>query len=495
MNRTESTNKKALIINLDPTIFGTFAEIGGGQETARHFFRAGGASGTIAKSISAYDKSFSDQIYNKGRKGRYVCEARLQKMLETEYSEALNILSKGACPESMRYFAFANTVETINYSKNNRSHGWIGIRYQLEAQDEYNEVIMHINLLEQDAILQQKTLGIIGVNLMFACFYHHNDPPLFLKSLMDNLDSDRVEVDMCKMSGPQLDYIDNRLLAVQLIKEGMTPATIFDRYGNVQQPSEMLYRKNVMAFRGSFRPITYVGFNMLKTSYSIFKQDEDHTKGTTLTFCEMTLNNLMEDGGEIDERDFLDRVNVLNGMGQNVMISNFREYYKLVDYFSNFKIKNIRIVIGVPTFLKVLNEKYYSKLPGGILQAFGKLFPDNMKLYVYPTLDKEGNLITSKNVPLSSKIKYLYKYLMESKKIIDITNVRKDRLNIRSRDVLKMLQRDEDGWELKVPAYIEECIKKRNLFGYTGHKELMNKKDRYYGACEQAKRAKLKKEE
>ncbi|MFA8301014.1 MAG: hypothetical protein ACEPOV_12675 [Hyphomicrobiales bacterium] len=470
--RTESTNKKALLLNLDHSIFGTFAEIGGGQETARYFFRAGGASGTIAKSISAYDKAFSDAIYNNNKPGRYVSKYRLGQMLATEYSELDNITSQEK-KDNTKLFSFANTVETLNYKKSNKCRGWIGIRYQLTPNDKWNEVIMHIHLLEDDAILQQKTLGIIGVNLIFACFYYWESPTLFLQSLMDMTDSSRVNVSMLKMSGPQLDYIDNRLLAVQLVKEGMSPAMMFDRSGEVQQPSEMLYKKNVLAFRGSFRPITYVGFDMLKTSYSIFKHDEDYTKKDTLALCEMTLNNILEDG-HIDERDFLDRVNLLNGMGQNVMVSNFKEYYKLVNYFSEFNIKNIRIVIGIPTFEKVLQEHYYKHLKGGILEAFGKLFVQNMKLYVYPTIEN-GKIIDSCNIKLAEHLQCLYKYLIESRKILDIKNYREDRLHIRTRDVLQMIQGNVDGWEHFVPVYIEECIKRNSLFNYNGHKELIDR--------------------
>ncbi|MFA8449512.1 MAG: hypothetical protein ACEPOW_02325 [Bacteroidales bacterium] len=477
MENVNSVSKKALIINLNDSIFGTFAEIGGGQETVRYFFRAGGASTTIAKSISAYDKAFSDQIYNKGSKSRYVCEYRLKQMLKTEYSETISIIENKQ-KENINLFTFANTVETINFQKNNRSHGWLGIRYHINNQTSYNEVILHINLLEKDAILQQKTIGVIGVNLIYACFYYYDSPKTFLQSLMDDLDSSRIQIDMIRMTGPDLNYIDNRLLAVQLVKEKMTPAALFDRHGQVQQPHDMLYRKNMMVFRGNFRPITYVGFNMLKSAYAIFKKDEDHNKLNTLALCEMTLNNLLEKDGEIDERDFLDRVNILNGMGQNVMVTNFKEYYKLVGFFSSFKIKNIRIVIGIPTFTKVLNEKYYKELPGGILEAFGSLFIQNMKMYLYPTIDENDNIVTIDKLQFPEHINTLLKYLQQTRKIIQITKVRKDFLGIDSKEILYMIQNNISGWELKVPVYIEEYIKRNRLFCYEGDQKLINKKER-----------------
>lgn len=467
-----STNRKALRLNLDNTIYGSLAEIGGGQEVARNFFQAGGASGTVAKTISAYDKQFSDKLYNKNKKGRYVSEGRLLKMLRTEYDDVVNLLLKER-HDKCRFFAFANTVETLNYRKDNISHGWLGMRFQLRAGSEANEVVMHVNLLENDALLQQQTLGILGVNLIFACYHFNDRPNVFLKSLLDNLSRDRVEISLVRMSGPELKYVDNRLLSVQLVSNRMTPATMFDRNGDVQQPSDMLYKKNVMAFRGSFRPITYVGFDMLKTSFSIFKKDEDYVKENTISLCEMTLNNLLEKG-KLDERDFLDRVDMLNGMGQNVMVSNFREYYKLVSYFSQFKIKNLRVVIGIPTFLNVLDKKYYSDLKGGILEAFGKLFVKNMKLYVYPTRDEStGDIITSQNIPLPEDLKYLYKYLIENRKIIDIKSVKKDKLHIKAKEVLCMIKSGKEGWEELVPVYIEDFIKKNKIFGYKGGEGLI----------------------
>jgi len=458
-------NRKALLINLDDTTYGTFAEIGGGQEVARTFFQAGGASGTVAKTISAYDKSFSDYFYNDNIPGRHVSETRLIHMLDKEYSDLLNVLENKR-PSSTRYFVFANTVAIINFLKNNFSHGWLGFRFQLKPDSEPNDVIMHVTLHETDPHLQQASLGIIGVNLMFACYNFHQTPNTFLRSLMDSLSPDRIEITMIRMRGPDLEYVDNRLLGVQLVKNTMTQAIMFDRYGNVQQPSDMLYKKNVLAFRGSFKPMTYVGLDMLKTSYSIFKRDPDYDKYNTLSLCEMTINNLLEEG-ELDEHDFLDRVDLLNSMGQNVMVSNFREYYRLVEYFSQFDIMNLRIVIGVPTFIRVLEEKWYRNLKGGILEAFGKLFMHNMKLYVYPALKEDSNeLITSRNIPMADNLRHLYEYLIQNRKILEITNAKKEWLSIYSHVVLDMIRKGDKNWEKMVPVFIANYIKKRKIFGY-----------------------------
>jgi len=467
-----STNRKALRINLDPSIYGTIAEIGGGQEVARQFFQAGGASGTVAKSISAYDKLFSDRLYNNNKPGKYVSEGRLCKMLDAEFNDLVSLLTEKREVPS-KYFAFADTVATLNYTKDNYSHGWIGMRFQMEPEAIPNEVLFHVNLLEQDTLLQQQTLGILGVNLIFACYYYIKHPVDFILSLMDNISKDRVEITMMRMHGPDLDYVDNRLLGVQLVKNGMTSAMIFDRNGHVQQPSDILYKKNVLLYRGAFRPIHKAGFDMLKSSYSIFKRDEDYDRDNTLSLCEISVNNLLREG-EIDERDFLERVNLLNGMGQLVMISKFREYYKLVDYFSQFAIMNLRIVIGIPAFLNVINEKYYRNLKGGILEAFGKLFVDNVKVYIYPTIPAvsihtrkaHGNLFTSKDIRLPKEQEDLYQYLVKNKKILDITNVKKDWLYINSTNVLRMIRDGEPGWEEMVPKYVEKNVKEKGLFGY-----------------------------
>lgn len=467
-----SPNRKALKINLNPGIYGCFAEIGGGQEVARHFFQAGGASGTIAKTISAYDKGFSDALYQSNKSGRYVSEHRLIEMLQAEYSELARVLG-GLRGVNTQFFSFANTIETLNYQKTNRGQGWIGMRFQLKPETEPDQVILHVNLLENDGLMQQNTLGILGVNLIYACFFLHQYPSQFLRSLVDNLSTDRVEITMIRMSGPDLEYVDNRLLSVQLVKNGMAKAIMFDRTGQVQQPYDMLYKTNVLAFRGSFRPVTKTMLDMLRTSYRIFKRDEDYNKEHTISLCEMTLSNLMQEG-ELDERDFLDRVDILNGMGQNVMVSNFREYYKLVQYFSQFKITKLRIIIGIPTLMNFFEKNYYTHLRGGILEAMGKFFIENMKLYVYPTISsvtiedptKGEELITSKNLMLADDINDLYQFLVKNRMIIDITDAKREWLWINSQIVITMIKDKIPGWEKMVPKYIEKVIKKKKLFGY-----------------------------
>jgi hypothetical protein len=460
-----SQKRKALQINLDSAFYGTIAEIGGGQEVARSFFQAGGASGSIAKSISAYDKTFSDNLYNAGKKERYVSEKRLKQMLDKEHDELLSNLSD-IQGDTKKFFVFADTVETLNYVKTNRGHGWMGVKYQLKEHGKPNVVILHVNLTENDGILQQYTLGILGVNLIYACLYHSDRPNFFLQSLMDNLNRERVDINMVRMSGPDLKYVDNRLLSVQLVKNNMTNATVFDRNGDVCRPGDFLYKKNLLLLRGSFRPITYIGFDMLKASYGFFKKEPDFSTENTLQLCEITLNNLLEEG-EFDERDFLARVDLLNGMGQNVMISNFQEFYLLSDYIADFNAGKVRIIMGANILQKLMQPQWYDQLRGGCLHAMGLLFSKEVQIYVYPYFDTETKkVITAKNVFIDPGMRPLFQYLIINERIVDLPNFKKDIAHFSSRDVLCKIMNNDPGWEEMVPKYISKHIREKHLFGY-----------------------------
>lgn len=458
------TKRKALKINLDTSIYGSFAEIGAGQEVARLFFQAGGASGTIARTISAYDMAFSDSVYGKSEDGRYVCESRLKQMLKFEFDILNEVLGEKKSKDTS-FFAFADTVVALNYQKTNIAHGWMGCRFQTTPNSEPNEIVIHLNMLENDNLLQQQTLGILGVNLVYACYHYPDRPNVFIKSLIDSLSTDRINIDMIRMSGPDLEYVDNRLLSVQLVKNSMTQVAMFDRNGEVQQPADMLYKKNAMVLRGNFRPITYVGFNMLKSGFALFKKEvESYSKENSTILCEMTLSNLLAEG-TFDERDFLARADILCNMGQNVMISDFKEYYKLVEYLSQFKVQNLRLIIGSETFEKVMDDKYYSDLKGGLFESFGKLFPSNTKIYIYPT-KITSKLLTSNNLQFPKKYEYLFKFLKQSSKIIDIKDFKPDWLEIKSNKVLKMIHKNDENWIKFVPKFISKFIKEKKLFDY-----------------------------
>lgn len=463
-----SISDKALRINLNEHIYGTFAEIGAGQETVRHFFRAGGSSGTIAKAMSAYDKDFSDAIYGIEDDGRYVTENRLRKMLNHEVELIEERLKREKHPSKM-FFSYANTVATIDFAKQYKGHGWVGIKYQLEPDEDYNEIIIHIRFKETDAKLQQETLGKLGVNLIYGAFYKYNDPKRLLKYLYDHIDKDQLEIDTINFSGPRFAEVDNRLMSLQLVKNGMTDAVMFDPTGKNILPAAVLYKKNILALRGSFRPVTKVNMDMFEKSLEMFVDENKVKRENTLVIFEITLSNLRSDG-EIDERDFMDRAELLCSLGQTVMISNFQEYYKVVEYFSNYSKERMGLTMGVNNLIDIFDEKYYRHLSGGILEAFGKLFYRDMKVYLYPMEDEDGTLLTSQNLKVHPRMKELYKFFAYNGKVIDIADYDHDNLKIFSREVLKMISKGKPGWEKMLPEGIAELIKKDHLFGYDVNK-------------------------
>ena len=434
-----SIKDKALRINLNEHIYGTFAEIGAGQETVRHFFRSGGSSGTIAKAMSAYDKDFSDAIYGIEEDGRYVTESRLKKMLTHEVELIERRLDRSKHPNKM-FFSYANTVATIDFAKQFKGHGWVGIKYQIEPDEDYNEIIIHIRFKETDARLQQETLGILGVNLIYGAFYKYNDPKKLLRYLYDHLDKDQLEIDTINFSGPRFANVDNRLMSLQLVKNGMTDAVMFSPEGKNILPAAVLYKKNILALRGSFRPVTTVNMDMYEKSLKMFLEENKVEKDNTFVVFEITLSNLRSEG-EIDERDFMDRAELLCSLGQTVMISNFQEYYKVVEYFSAYSKARMGLVMGVNNLVDIFDEKYYRHLSGGILEAFGKLFYRDLKVYLYPMLDEFKEVIDSENLKVHPRMKELYKFFKFNGKVIDVVDYEKKNLEIFSREVLKMISK------------------------------------------------------
>jgi len=461
-----STKSKALRINLNENIYGSFAEIGAGQETVRNFFRAGGASGTIAKTMSAYDKDFSDSIYGIEEDNRYVTESRVKTMLSHEINLIEQRLPRSKHPDRL-FFSYANTVATIDFAKKFKGHGWVGIKYQVEPDGDYNEIVLHIRFHENEATLQQNTLGTLGVNLIYGAFYKFNEPKKLLRYLYDHIDQDKIEIDTINFSGPQFSEVDNRLMSLQLIKNGMTQAVMFGPDGKNILPAAILYKKNILALRGSFRPVTKVNIDMYEKSLDIFKKEKKVDEDKTIVIFEITLSNLRAEG-EINEEDFMSRARLLCSLGHTVMISNFQEYYKLVEYFSAYTKKRMGLALGVNNMIDIFDEKYYRHLSGGILEAFGKLFFKDLKVYVYPMLDPDtGEYTNSDNLKVHPRMKELYKFFKYNGKVVDIEDFDKDHLNIFSRTVLKMIKNNEEGWEKLLPEGVSEIIKQKELFGYS----------------------------
>lgn len=462
-----TTAQKALKINLNSDIYGTFAEIGAGQETVREFFRAGAASGTIAKAMSAYDKAFSDDIYGLEEDNRYVTQSRLKKMLSHEYNLIEKRLDRDIHPNKT-YFAYANTVATVNFTKTFKGHGWMGIRFQTTPDRETNEILIHFRLHENEAKHQQETVGRLGTNLIFGAYRHYDNPKEVLLGLYDNIDQDAIEIDLINFSGPDLKDIDNRLMSLQLIKNGYTDAVIFGPQGDNLLPAELLYKKHILAMRGSFRPVTKVNMDMIKRGYNMFTSDKKVDPEKTVVLWEITLNNLLSDGA-LDEQDFLDRAEILCSLGQTVLISNYQQYYKLVDYFGRFSKKRQGLVMGVNNLTELFSEKYYRDLQGGILEAFGRIFSKDLKIMVYPFIDhsNEGRIMRKIDAEVHPRFRPIIEYLIFHNRILDIEEFDSEITNIFSREVLAKIKAGEPGWEQSLPQYVDTVIREKKLFGYT----------------------------
>jgi hypothetical protein len=458
-----SIKDKALRINLNENIYGTFAEIGAGQETVRNFFRAGGSSGTIAKTMSAYDKDFSDAIYGIEEDKRYVTESRLQKMINHETRLIEERIKRNKHPNKL-FFTYANTVATIDFAKRYKGHGWVGIKYQLTPKSEYNKIVLHIRFKENDARLQQNTLGVLGTNLIYAAYYAHNNPKQILNELYDHLHKDQIEIDTINFSGPVFKDVDNRLMSLQLVKNGMTEAVMFSPDGNNILPAKALYKKNILALRGSFRPVTKVNMDIFDTALELFKKEKKVKEENIQPVFEITLSNLRSEG-EINEEDFMDRAKLLCALGHTVMISNFQEYYKLVEYFSNYTKERMALAMGVNNLIDIFDEKYYRHLSGGILEAFGKLFFKDLRVYLYPYKDpKTGKITNSDNLKVHPRMKELYKFFKYNGRVIDIENYDEEILGYFSRDILQKISNGEEGWQKAVPEKTAKMIEEQELF-------------------------------
>lgn len=457
--------QKALEINLNPNIYGTFAEIGAGQEVARHFFRAGGAAGTIAKSISAYDMTMSDAIYGKESSGRYVCEDRLQKMLDTEFNILIERLSDSRHKETT-FFAFADTVAAKSYKGTGENHGWIGIKFQHKPRSKPSQVIIHISMLDAENIQQQEAIGLLGVNLVYAVYHDVSDRENFIRGLMDGLTTSRLKIDMIRVSGEAFKDVDSRLLCLELVKMKLCEAVIFDVDGEVLQASDVLYKKNVLVVRGGYRPPTNLSLDMLECGLRKFKASlVPEEKENIIVIPEISMSLLL-DRGKVDNEDFLARVDLLSALGQRVLISNSESYSDLNMFFTKYAKKNIAFVMASYNLEEILNQSKYEGTRFGLVGSLGTLFEPRTKLYIYPACDDETHEIkTIESMNVADELSFLLLYLVENHFIENITDYNPDVVSIWSRRVLKMIQDGTEGWEKFVPVSVAKTVKKKCLFG------------------------------
>ena len=455
-------NKKAFEINMSKPIYGTFAEIGAGQEVARRFFHVGGAAGTVAKTISAYDMTFSDAIY--GKSSRFVSRQRLGEMLDHEYDLLIERLDAKVGAERT-FFAFADTVAARSYKTLNESHGWMGIRFQSQPRTAPNEIIMHVRMLDHHNLEQQEALGIVGLNLIYGAFFLRKDPKAFIGSLLDDLESTRIEIDMIRFSGPDFAMVDNRIMCLELVTQGLAQAVIFRPDGEVVQAADVFYHKPLIIERGSFRPVTNVAYDMLECGRSMFLMEEDLNGENPEILIEITMKNLLS-SGRLDLQDFLDRVDMLGALGQTVLISNYGEFYRLIQYLRRYTDRAIGMPLGIPSLHEIFDEKYYAQLDGGILEGLGRLFKKGVRLYVYPTKDDKGHIIEAASYKVDPSLRALYAYLIENRFIVPMAGCNLDYLGINSEKTLTKLQSGDPSWEQMVPPKVAEIIKTRKFFGW-----------------------------
>jgi len=462
---SRSTIDKALRLNLDKKKYGTIAEIGAGQEVARQFFKAGAAAGSIAKTISAYDMLVSDAIYGTQTDGRYVSCARVKAMLEKEFNQVIERVGKSRA-RSSRYFAYAATVATKSFNRDNECHAWCGIRIQMYPKADPSEIVVHIRMRDENADRQQSALGTLGVNLIYAAYYYLESPKKIIDSLTDNLDQGRIEIDSIEFNGPYFEDVDNRAINFHLIRSWKTRAVMFRPDGSVVIPADMLYKKNVLTIRGSFRPVTRLNVDMIEQGLKSFTGMSGVTRENSVALAEISLNDMQGNDLKVSQDDLIARVELLNSLGYSVMVSDYTRYFSLRAYFRQFTKLQIGIVLGLINIRQIFDEDTYRGVEGGILEGFGKLFPDNTRLFVYPEVDNAGEIADFKTLKVADNLRFLYRHLLENHFIFGISNSDPELFKIFSRDVLKALPNGRGDWEKKLPQGVAEKIIKNRYFGY-----------------------------
>ena len=460
-NDPQLIKEKALSINLDSNKYGAFVEIGAGQEVARQFFAAGGAAGTIAKTMSAYDMEVSDAVY--GKASRYVSRERLEQMLHKEYGLLDKRLGENR-PKENQFFSYAATVTARSYMQKNECHGWIGILVQLFPNTEPNEIVLHVRMLDDTNVEQCEALGVLGVNLVHGAYNHFTNPKKLIDGLQDGLKTSRLEIDMINFSGPCFEHIDNRLINLHLIRSWSCRAVMFSPDRTSLVPGSILRKNNTLVIRGSFKPPTKVTVDMIEGAKKQFTQEEGVDPDKVHVVTELTLHEAPDDDVSSDE-DFLARVDLMNELGYTVLVSDYFRFFRLRSFLRRYNKDDLAIALSVLDFDALFDEKYYSRLEGGILEAMGKLFSDNTYIYIYPSII-DGKLVTLENVSVSSDQKFLLKHLISNGKMGAINTYNEKNLHISSHEVFNKIDSKDKSWKKDVPNDIKDLIIDKKLFGY-----------------------------
>lgn len=454
-----STYEKALAINLDLGKYGVFAEIGAGQETANWFFRVSGSAGTVAKTISAYDMTMSDALY--GKASRYVSEERLQAMLQYEY-DLLDQRLSPARADDTTFFSFCNTVRARGYQDSGECHGWLGVRFQLKPNTPPCEIVLHLRLLDETNADQMDALGKVGVNLIYAAFYHRDSLQTFVETLNDGLINGRVEVDMLRFSGEGFRYVDNRLCALQLVQSGLSDAAMFNKDGEVVQAADALYKRPIMLLRGSFNPVLKLHLDMIEQARSVFSNVlSAEQMSRSMELCEISTNNLLRDG-TVDHEDFINRADALQALNKTVLISRSAEFHRIATYLSRYTEEPIAIILSIGLLNELFKDKWSANLPGGILESFGRLFKNSVQLFVYPWHNtKSKELVTADNFKAPKNWQHFYQHLIENKRIHAVGVGDPSLLSMTSRKTLTLIESGAEGWEKWIPEAALEMVRRQ----------------------------------
>ncbi len=458
--KSQTTHEKTLQLNLDDSFYGTIVEIGAGQEVARRFFKAGAAAGTVAKTMSAYDMQISDDIY--GKADRYVGRTRLLQMFSHEYDHLIERLAD--CRPESQFFSYAATVTARNYKGTNECHGWVGVRLQYEVGGPPSDIIMHVRMLDNTNAAQADALGILGINLIHSACYLADDPKQLISALAHNIEQDRIEVDLIDFSGPKFADVDNRLMNLQLIHAWLTRAVMFDQTGGSVVPRDRLYKKPVLVTRGSFKPPTKVHADMNEFGMQQFSTVQQVEDDRVVQLAEITLSELVS-GGKVEDEDFISRVDLLTSLGYTVLVSDYVRFFRLRSWLRQYTADQIGIVLSVLDFFYLFDKSYYEGLEGGILEAMGKLFPDNTHVYVYPAIIN-GQFVDLTNIKVEASEQLLLQYLIHNNLLVPFNKYRIENLHISAREIIKQIPKGDGPWEQACIPEVVKQIKQQGLFAY-----------------------------
>ncbi len=449
-----TTLAKALQINQDLERYGAFAEIGAGQEVARHFFLAGRASQTIAKTMSAYDMIYSDEIYGREASGRYVVESRLMKMLDKEYALLQRRLATHR-GDKTKFFAFANTVAT-GTPETPRCHGWMGVQFQKNPNGESNTIILHVRMLDRMRIQQQEALGVLGVNLLEAAFFHLDDPEHFIDNLIENLKKDQLVIDVLKFAGPDLKHFDNRRMNLSLVARGVSEAVLFDAHLDILNIADTVHGKILLFQRGSYKPFTKTHLDVLE------KGIEQLTKETGTKEVLPILEITIPPKSELDMDDFITRIEMIAKLGFKPLVSQFHLYYQLKRFFRKYTDQPMAIVMEASKLSKIFDEFHYKNLEGGIMEGLGKLLDAKTKLFIYP--HKTDQLCqTASTFHPPPKVAHLYSHFLDLQQITDISGCDESGIYHHANEIRELFQKKDSSWEKMVPQKIADLIKKTKV--------------------------------